>query len=59
MAQFGEKIWFRRIGEDGVSCFASRMTQESLLVIMIEQEQFCALQEWSCARQKLDKTDTE
>ena len=27
MAQFGEKVSFRRIGEDGVSCFASRMTQ--------------------------------
>ena len=28
MAQFGEKVWFRKIGEDGVSSFASRMTQE-------------------------------
>ena len=27
MAQFGEKIWFRKIGEDGVTSFASRMTQ--------------------------------
>ena len=27
MAQFGEKVWFRQIGEDGVSSFASRMTQ--------------------------------
>ena len=27
MAQFGEKVWFRNIGEDGVSSFASRMTQ--------------------------------
>ena len=26
-AQFGEKVWFRKIGEDGVSSFASRMTQ--------------------------------
>ena len=39
MAQFGEKVWFRKIGEDGVSSFASRMTQG----IMTEQEQFCAL----------------
>ena len=53
MAQFGEKVWFRRIGEDGVSCFASRMTQESLLVIMIEQEQFCALRGKSWTRQTL------
>ena len=27
MAQFGEKVCFRKIGEDGVSSFASRMTQ--------------------------------
>ena len=27
MAQFVEKIWFRKIGEDGVSSIASRMTQ--------------------------------
>ena len=26
-AQFGEKVWFRKFGEDGVSSFASRMTQ--------------------------------
>ena len=27
MVQFGEKVWFRKIGENGVSSFASRMTQ--------------------------------
>ena len=27
MAQFGEKVWFRKIGEDGVSSLASRMIQ--------------------------------
>ena len=27
MAQFGETVWFRKIGEDGVSSYASRMTQ--------------------------------
>ena len=27
MAQFGEKVWFRKIGEDGVSSFTSQMTQ--------------------------------
>ena len=27
MAQFGEKVWFREIGEDGVSSFESRLTQ--------------------------------
>ena len=43
MAQFGEKVWFRKIGEDGVSSFASRMTQGNFVVIMIKREQFCAL----------------
>ena len=27
MAQFGEKVWFRKIREDGVSSFATRTTQ--------------------------------
>ena len=27
MTQFGEKVWFRKIGKDGVSFFVSRMTQ--------------------------------
>ena len=27
MAKFGEEVWFRKIGEDGVRSFASRMTQ--------------------------------
>ena len=27
MAQFGETVWFHKVGEDGVSSFASRMTQ--------------------------------
>ena len=27
VANFGEKVWFRKIGEVGVSSFASRMTQ--------------------------------
>ena len=27
MAQFGEHVWYRRIGEDGGSTFASRMIQ--------------------------------
>ena len=31
MAQFGEKVWFRKIGEGGVSSFASCMT-EGILV---------------------------
>ena len=31
MAQFGEKVWFRKIGEDGVSSCISRMTQGILV----------------------------
>ena len=27
MAQVGQKVWFRQMGEDGVSTFASRKTQ--------------------------------
>ena len=27
VAQLGEKVWFRKTGEDGVSSFASRMIQ--------------------------------
>ena len=27
MAQFGEKVWFRKVGEDGGSSFATHMTQ--------------------------------
>ena len=30
MAHFGEKVWFRKIGKDGVSSFASRMAQQEL-----------------------------
>ena len=43
MAQFGEKVWFRKIGEDGVSSLASRMSQGIFGVIMIEQELFYVL----------------
>ena len=60
MAQFGEKVWFRKIGEDGVSSFASRMTQG---IFVGHQDRtgavFVHYEERRCARQKLDKTDTE
>ena len=60
LAQFGEKVWFRQIGEDGVSSFASRMTQ-GIFVCHHDRTGtvFVHHQEWSSARQKLDKTDTE
>ena len=42
--QFEEKVWFRKIGEDGVSSSASRVPRGIFVsVIMIEREQFCAL----------------
>ena len=60
MVEDGESQWrnlerkFREIGEDGVRSFASRMTQGIfvLSIIMIEQEQFCALPrtEWCDAK---------
>ena len=62
MAQFGEKVWFRKMeeGEDGVSSFASRMTQG---IFVAHHDRTGAVlvhcQERSCAMQKLDKTDTE
>ena len=41
IAQLGEKVWFRKIGEDGVSSFLqAALLKESLSVIMIEREQF-------------------
>ena len=42
MAQFVEKVWFRKMGEDSFSSFASRMTR-GIFVGQIEQEQFCVL----------------
>ena len=60
MAQFGEEVWFRKIGEDGVSSFASRMTQG---IFVGHHDRTGAVlritKNGSCARQKLDKTDTE
>ena len=49
MAQFGEKVWFRKIGPDGVSSFASRMTQGIFVshndrtggVVCITRMEFC------------------
>ena len=60
MAQFGEKNWFRKIGEDGVSSCASRMTQGNFVGHYDRTGTvFVHDQECDCARQKLDETDTE
>ena len=57
MAQFGEKVWFRKIGEDGVSSVASRMIQGILLGHHdLTGAVFTYYQEQSSARQKLDET---
>ena len=60
MAQFGEKVWFREIVEDGASSFASRMTQGIFVGHHGPKgEVLVHCQGWSCARHKLGKTDTE
>ena len=45
MAQFGEKVWFRKIGEDGVSSICKSHDSRNLCwsSCMAEQEQFCSL----------------
>ena len=60
VAQFGEKIWFHTIGEEGHSSFVKRIIQgifvghhDSTRTIFIHY------QEWDCARHKSDKTDIE
>ena len=54
MAQFGEKVWFRKMGEDSVSSFASRMTQ-GIFVIMIEQVQFHVLPRMELCEAKIGR----
>ena len=59
MAQLGEKVWFRKIGEDGVSSFAKSHDSTNLCWPSRQNSgSFVHSSEWSCARQKLDKTDT-
>ena len=43
LAQFGVKVWFRKLGEDGCQFICN--SHDSVHD-----------QEWSCARQELDKT---
>ena len=60
MAQFGKKVSFRKIGEDGVSSFASRMTQ-GIFVGHHDRAGavLCFTKNGVCAKQRLDETDTE
>ena len=54
-AQIGEKVWFRKIGEDGVSSFASRMTQGIFVghhdrkgaVLCIPRKELCEAKSWT------------
>ena len=55
MVQFGEKIWFHKIGEEGINSYVKRIIQE----IFVNKSNFVHYQEWNCARQKSDKTDIE
>ena len=57
MAQFGEEVWFRTIGEDGVSSFVSRMTQGIFVGLHDRTGAVLCITKDGCARQKLDKTD--
>ena len=58
MAQFGENVWFRKIGEDGVSSFASRMAQGIFVGHHDRTVAVLCISKNGVARQKLDKTDT-
>ena len=54
MAQFGEKVWSRNIGEDDVSSLASRMTQRIFgWSSRHNRNSFVHYQERNCARQKI------
>ena len=60
MAQSAEKIWFHEIGEEGISSFVKRIMQ-GIFVGHHDRTRaiFIYYQEWNCARQWSDKTDTE
>ena len=63
MAQFGEKVWFRKIGEDGVSSCASRMTQGNFVghydrtgtVLCITMNRVLRCKSWTRQEQKPDR----
>ena len=58
MAQFAEKVWFRRFREDGVSSFASRMTQGIFVGHHDRTGAVLCIAQNAVVRE-LDKTDTE
>ena len=59
MAQFGERVWLRKIREDGASSFASRMTQG---IFVGHRDRtgavLCNTRNGVCEA-KVDKTDAE
>ena len=59
MAQFGENVWFRKIGEDGVSSFASRMTQGIFVGHHDRTGAVLCTSKIELCEGKLDETDTE
>ena len=59
MAQFGEKVWFRQTGEDGVCSFASRMTQGIFCHYDRTGAVLCITKSGVVRGQKLDETDSE
>ena len=52
MTQFGENVWFREIGQDGVSSFASRMTQG---IFVGHHDEFCALPRMGLCEAKVER----
>ena len=60
MAHSGDKVGFRKVGEDGVSSLASRLTEG----IYVDHHGgtaavSCVTKNGSCAGQKMDETATE
>ena len=59
MTQLGKKVWFRKIGEDGASSFASRMPRGIIVGHHDRTGAVLCITKNGCARRKLDETDTE
>ena len=54
MVQLGEKIWFHKIGGEGINSFRKRRNQG---IVAGHCDRTC--QEWNWRRQKSDETDIE
>ena len=60
MANLGEKVWFRKIWENGASSFASCMTQGIFVCHLDRRGAVLCFTRYGVVRgKKLDETDTE